>query len=247
MALLAMRLPRLQVTSQPNKLSEVLLEGFRYMFGFPPIRALLALLATTSLYGMAYVVLMPGVAQQVYGGNMSTQGWLLSATGLGAMTGALYLASRRRIAGLERNIPVAAASFGLGLVGFSGTRTLWLGLGLMALAGLGRMIQTASCNTVLQTVVDDDKRGRVMALYAWTFMGMSPFGNLISGAMAEAWGAPFTIWFSGLVMLVAAGLFQLNLRRFRRLVRPIYMAQSPPPMQTGDLLGREEITPPPAK
>ncbi|HEY3396463.1 MAG TPA: MFS transporter [Armatimonadota bacterium] len=245
-ALLAMRLRPREVPTQRREVLAELVEGFRYSFGFPPIRSLLLLIATTSVFGMSYAVLMPGIARQVYHGGMPTQGWLLSATGVGALCGALYLASRRKVPGLERLIAGGAALFGLALIGFSAVNVLGLGMGLLAVAGMGRMLQTASCNTVIQTLAEEDKRGRVMAFYAWSFAGTAPLGSLLAGGVAHVWGAPLTVWCSGVSMLIAAGLFFAGLPRFRRLAHPVYIERGLiPPSEIGDLLGQAEMVPPP--
>jgi MFS family permease len=198
-------------------------EGFRYAFGFPPIRAILTLLALTSLLGMPYVVLLPVFASDVLGGGPQTLGFLMSAAGLGALGGALYLASRSSVRGLGRVIAIAVTVFGAGLIAFSFSRSQPLSIALLLVTGFGMMVQSASSNTVLQTIVDEDKRGRVMSLYTMAFMGMAPFGSLLAGTLASNIGAPATVMIGGFACLAAAAWFQYKLPAIRALVRPIYV------------------------
>jgi MFS family permease len=220
-ALLAMRVPPRHHEAAPPPLRG-LREGLSYAFGFAPIRALLLLSAVTSLAGMPYTVLMPIFAKDVLGGGPYTLGFLTGASGVGALAGALYLASRRTVLGLGRLIVLAAATFGVGLVGFALSSQLWLSLALMVLTGFGMMVQMAASNTILQTIVEEDKRGRVMSLYGMAFLGMAPFGSLLAGGLAAAAGAPLTVAVGGLACLAAAGLFAAQLPRLRGLVRPVY-------------------------
>ncbi|HEY8468617.1 MAG TPA: MFS transporter [Longimicrobiales bacterium] len=198
-------------------------EGFRYAFGFPPIRSILTLLALTSLLGMPYVVLLPVFASDVLGGGPQTLGFLMSAAGLGALGGALYLASRTTVRGLGRVIAIAVTVFGVGLIAFSFSRSQPLSIALLLVTGFGMMVQSASSNTVLQTIVDEDKRGRVMSLYTMAFMGMAPFGSLLAGTLASHIGAPATVRIGGIACLAAALWFRYKLPVIRELVRPIYV------------------------
>ncbi|HEX7090826.1 MAG TPA: MFS transporter [Longimicrobiales bacterium] len=198
-------------------------EGFRYAFGFPPIRAILTLLALTSLLGMPYVVLLPVFASDVLGGGPQTLGFLMSAAGLGALGGALYLASRPSVRGLSRVIVIAVTVFGVGLIAFSVSRSQPLSIALLLVTGFGMMVQSASSNTVLQTIVDEDKRGRIMSLYTMAFMGMAPFGSLLAGTLASNIGAPATVMIGGIACLGAAAWFYSRLPAIRALVRPIYV------------------------
>ena len=199
-----------------------LADGFRYAFGFPPIRALLLLVASVSLLGVPYTVLLPVIATDVLGGGPRTLGMLMAATGFGALAGALYLAGRSTVVGLGRVIVASALTFGTALILFAFTRSVFLAIPLLAVAGFGMMAQMASSNTVLQTVVDDDKRGRVMSFYSMAFMGTAPFGSLILGAMADRIGADWAIAIGGLACLVAAIVFGRRLPVLREMVRPIY-------------------------
>jgi len=221
-ALAAMRLSRRPSPPTGIPLVRGVVEGFSYAFGFPPIRDILLLLTLCSLMGMCYSTLMPPFADRVLHGGPTALGFLLAATGFGAILGAVYLASRPSVLGLGRILALGAVVFGLGLIGVAFTRSLWTALPCMFLTGSGMMLHIASCNTVLQTIVDDDKRGRVMSLYTMAFVGMMPFGNLLAGALAHAIGTPWTLRIGGGCCLAGGLLFAGRLRTLRPLVRPIY-------------------------
>jgi MFS family permease len=222
-SLLLMRVsvpPRARATK--SVLGEVK-EGYRYVAGFTPVRAVLILLALVSLLGFPYMVLMPIMAGRVLHGGPHTLGFLMAASGLGALAGALYLASRASVLGLGRVIAASAAGFGVGLVLFSLSRNFWLSMALMALCGLMMILQMAASNTVLQTLVDDDKRGRVMSFYSMAFFGTAPLGSLFAGSVASWIGAPPTILIGGAACIVAALAFWKALPRIRRAAHPVYM------------------------
>jgi MFS family permease len=204
---------------------ENLREGFRYAFGFPPIRSLLLLLGLVSLTGASYTQLLPIFAEQVLHGDARTQGFLVSAAAAGALAGALYLANRRSVRGLGRVIAWAAAVFGAGLIALGLSPWLWLTLAVMPLIGLGLMVQMAATNTVLQTIVDDDKRGRVMSFYSMAFMGMVPLGSLLAGILAHFIGAPLTVILGGACCIAGSVGFLRRLPALRQLVHPIYVRQ----------------------
>jgi MFS family permease len=211
-------------------------EGWSYVSGFLPIRTILMLFAVVSLMGMPFVVLMPVFAAKVLHGGPHTLGFLMGAMGVGALASALSLAARRSVRGLIRMIPVAAAVFGLGLIGFGLSSTFWLSMAMVLVAGAGMMQGMASSNTIIQTLVDEDKRGRVMSYYTMAFMGMAPFGSLLAGTMAHAipstpvWiftgmvltGAQWTVIINGLVVVLGAAWFATRLPALRVVVRPIY-------------------------
>jgi MFS family permease len=244
-ALLVMRIPPAPGVAPAGPLRQNLAEGFRYAFGFAPIRSLLLLLALVSFLGMPYTVLMPLFAVDVLHGGPSALGFLTAASGVGALTGALYLASRRSVLGLGRVIVAAAAVFGLGLVGFALSRWLWLSLPLLLAVGFGMMVQLASCNTILQTIVDEDKRGRVMSFYSMAILGMSPFGSLLAGMLASWVGAPTTVLLSGVGCLTGGLLFAWQLPRLRPLVRPIYVRLGVAPEVARGMQAAAELTRPP--
>ncbi len=214
--------PRPRDRQHPNVLKG-LKDGLVYAFGFAPIRSLILLLGLVSLMGMPYAVLMPIFAKEILHGGPHTYGYLMGASGIGALLGAVYLASRRSVLGLGRIIPLAAGVFGLGLVAFSFSRIFWLSMILMVVAGLGMMLQMASSNIVLQTIVDDDKRGRVMSLYMMAFMGAMPLGSFIAGGLASVLGAPTTLALGGVMCVAGALLFLRRLPSLRKSIRPIYV------------------------
>lgn len=221
-SLLAMVVPVRNTGHAKQSVLAELQEGWDYVRGFRPIWAILLLLVLVSLVGMPYTTLMPIFAGQILHGGAHTLGFLMAATGVGALMGAVSLAARRSVLGLGRLIPISAGLFGAGLVGFSLSRHLSLSLLLLVVTGYGFMQQMASSNTILQTISEDRKRGRVMSFYAMSFQGVAPFGSLIAGAVAGRIGAPNTLLIGGVICVVGAGLFALQLPTLRRLVRPIY-------------------------
>ena len=221
-ALLAMRIIPKKRERQKTPLWQGLTEGYRYAFGFFPIRSLLLLLALISFMAMPYTVLMPVFAGKILHGGPQTLGFLLAATGVGALAGTLFLASRRSVIGLGRIIVIASFLFGMGLIGFSFSRVFWLSAAMMVVTGFGMMVQMTSTNTVLQTIVDEDKRGRVMSFYTMAFMGMVPFGSLFAGSLASAIGTPETTMIGGISCILGSLLFARKLPVFREMVRPIY-------------------------
>jgi MFS family permease len=198
-------------------------EGWAYVFGFGPIRAIIALLAIVSLLGVPYTVLMPIFAGDVLHGGPQTFGFLMTASGLGALLGALWLAGRPSVVNFGRLIPIAAGLFGLGLMAFAASRYLWLSLLCMVVVGFGIMVQAACSNTVLQTIVPDEKRGRVMSFFLMAYLGTAPFGSLIAGALSGRIGVPWTIAVGGGCCSVGALWFAGGLKSFQRTIRPIYI------------------------
>ncbi|TBR57930.1 MFS transporter [Westiellopsis prolifica IICB1] len=222
-ALLAMRIkPQKTVASMMNPLQQIK-EGFLYAFGFPPIRALLLLSALVSFFGLQYTVLVPVFAEKILRGNAETLGFLMAASGVGALSGGIYLASRKTILGLGRLIAVGPAILGVGLIAFSLSRFLPLSLFTMLFVGLGTIFQVAAGNTVLQTIVEDEKRGRVMSLLTMSFLGTIPFGNLLGGALANHIGATNTLIIDGVVCVLGSIYFSRLLPSLRQFVRPIYI------------------------
>lgn len=221
--LLLMRvIPRAQ-THTRHDVWKHMREGVSYIFGFEPIRGLLLLVATASLLGMSYVVLLPMFAREILHGGAHTYGFLASASGVGALAGALYLASRPSVRGLGRVIGWGGILFGVALAAFAFSNTLWLSMPALFAVGFGMMVQNASANTILQTIVHDDKRGRVMSFYALAVLGMAPFGSLIAGSVAAKVGAPWTIFGGGVLCVVSTLVFLRRLPVIRKLVRPIYV------------------------
>ncbi|OGS01978.1 MAG: MFS transporter [Elusimicrobia bacterium RIFCSPLOWO2_12_FULL_59_9] len=198
-------------------------EGWNYAFGFTPIRSIILLMALVSLTGFPFMVLVPVFTGEILRGGPHTLGFLMTASGCGALLGALWLASRRTVVGLERAIPLAAGVLGAGLVVFCFARTMWLSMALMLLTGFGFIIQIAAGNTILQTIVEDDKRGRVMSFFTMAFLGAAPFGSLVAGGMAEAIGVTNTFAFGGSCCILGALWFARELPALRKAVRPIYV------------------------
>lgn len=194
-------------------------EGFQYTFGYAPLRGVILLLGTLSLFGMSYMVLMPVFAKNILAGDSRTLGFLMAASGVGALVGTGYLAALKRSMGLGRGIPVAAAIFALSLMGFAWSRSLGLSLLLIAGVAFGFMVTMAVCNTVLQTLAADDKRGRVLGFYAMAFGGMAPLGSLMAGALATWWGAPWALTLGAALCLVAALAFALRLPKLQAAIR----------------------------
>jgi len=220
--LFAIKLPPRQRPAARDPVWRTLREGFRYAFDFAPIRAILILLAMLSIMGMPYVVLMPIFASDILHGGPRTLGLLVSAAGMGALSGALYLATRTTVRGLGKVILTCATIFGVGLIAFSFSRSIWLSIAILVATGFGMMVSTASSNTILQTIVDDDKRGRIMSLYTMAFMGMAPVGGLLAGTLASRIGAPNTVLLGGLAVLAVAAWFGARLPTLHREVAPIY-------------------------
>ncbi|KOP26081.1 MFS transporter [Hapalosiphon sp. MRB220] len=222
-ALLAMTIkPQITVASMNNPLQQIK-EGFVYAFGFPPIRAILLLSAIVSFFGFQYTVLVPVFAEKILQGNAETLGFLMAASGVGALSGGIYLASRKTILGLGRLMVGGPAILGIGLIAFSLSRFLPLSLFTMLFVGLGTIFQVAAGNTVLQTIVEDEKRGRVMSLLTMAFLGTIPFGNLLGGALADRFAATNTLIFDGVVCILGSIYFSRQLPNLRRLIRPIYI------------------------
>jgi len=221
-SLLAMRLVAVQQKKVYKTVRHELQEGWNYVTHSVPIRSILLLLALVSLVGMQYTVLMPIFAAQVLHGGAHTLGFLMGASGVGALMGAMFLASRKNVLGLGRMIPIAAAVFGTGLIALGLSPFLILSLTLMLFIGCAMMIQMAASNTILQTIVQDDKRGRVMSFYSMAFLGMAPFGSLLAGTMASRLGAPRTVITNGIVCIAGAAWFASHLTAIRNVVHPIY-------------------------
>jgi MFS family permease len=242
-SLLAMRVGRRGPPAGDPAVLRHLLEGLRYATGFAPIRAALTVLGIVSLVGMPYAVLLPVFASDVLGGGPGTLGLLMSSSGVGALAGALYLASRTTVRGLGRVIALAAALFALGLVAFSLSRSTALSCGVLLFTGFGVMVFTASINTVLQTIVEEDKRGRVISLYVAAFMGMGTFGTLAAGALASRLGAPLTVALGGSAVGLAAAWFARQLPALREEVQPIYRRLGILPEVAGGLQTASELRP----
>jgi len=224
-SLLAMRLPERQAAALSRARDSMLVqlkEGWDYVRGFAPIRNILLLFALVSLMGIPFVVLMPIFAAQVLKGGPHTLGFLMGAMGVGSLASALSLVLRKSVRGLLKMIPIAAAVFGVGLILFGLSHRLWLSMLLLLLVGFGMMQGLTASNTIIQTIVPEDKRGRVMSYYTVAFVGMSPFGSLLAGALATAVGAPWTVMLSGVCCIVGAAWFVTRIQGIRKVMGPIY-------------------------
>jgi MFS family permease len=190
-------------------------EGFRFVRHTAPIRALLLLIGAVSLVGMPYATLMPVFADSILNGGAKGLGILMAASGVGALLGSLALASREGVRGLGRWVAISAMAFGVWLIAFSFSRNFWLSAALLVFVGASMMVQMASSNTLIQVMVPDALRGRVMALYSMMFLGMAPFGALFAGALAAHIGAPHTIAIGGVVSILAGAVFAMRLPQLR--------------------------------
>jgi len=220
-ALLSMRIRRPAIGKQVGSVIQHFREGARYAWDVKPIRAIIMLFALVNLMAMPYIVLMPIFAREVLHGGPQTLGFLMAAVGVGALIGALVLATRSSAQGLERIIPIAAAFFGSGLVLFSLSRAFPLSLALMLFSGLGMMVNMTSSNTMLQTLADEDKRGRVMSFYAVAFRGVYPLGSLMAGSLATHLGAPITLAIGGATCILGASIFYMHLPKLRTTIASI--------------------------
>jgi MFS family permease len=221
-SLVAMDMREKIVPAGRADVSRQLREGFDYTFGFAPIRYILMLLSAISLMGASYVVLMPVFARDVLKGGPGTLGFLMASVGVGAIAATIYLASRKSVVGLGKMIPICASIFAAALIAFSLSRTQWLSFALLMVSGFGFMTHMACSNTILQTIVDEDKRGRVMSFYTMSFMGTAPIGCLLAGWLASRIGAASTLVLGGFFCLAASAAFATKLPLIRQLIHPIY-------------------------
>jgi MFS family permease len=219
-ALVAMRIRPREVEAPRTHVLAGLAEGLLYALRSPTIRSVLLLLSVVSLMGVPYATLMPVFARDILHGGPSTMGLLMGATGVGALAGALLLASRRAAVNFTRLIGMAAAAFGAGLIAFSLSRQFWLSLATLIWVGGAMLTQMAVSNTVLQTIVEEDKRGRVMSFYTMAFMGMGPFGSLLAGGLANWLGAPITVTIGGAACILGAIVFAVLLPKLGPLAGP---------------------------
>lgn len=226
-ALRLMRLqPRPRSASQTSAWASIV-EGFVFSWRTAPVRALLLLLGLVSLMGMPYSVLMPIFADRILNGGPNAYGLLMSASGVGALAGAATLTVRRHIHGLGRWVALSATGFGVSLIAFAFSRSLWLSALLVVPAGFCMMVEMAASNTLIQSMIPDRLRGRVMAVYSMMFMGMAPLGALIAGALAAPLGAPTTVAIGGAVCIAGGLLFGARLPTLRGPGRELIVAQQP--------------------
>jgi MFS family permease len=221
-SLLLMRVSRVDIHRASSNMLAQMREGWDYVSTFRPIRTILLFFALLSLMGYSYSVLLPVFAGQILHGDARTLGWLTGASGVGALISALSLTVRKSVLGLTRMLQIASATLGAALILFGLSRTLWLSLVFMVLVGFGMMQAAAVSNTVIQSLVPEDKRARVMSYYTMAFFGASPFGSLFAGALAHRIGAPATVMLTGACCIAGAVWFTLDLPKVRAIMRPIY-------------------------
>jgi len=205
--------------------TEAILEGFRFVLHTRPVRTLLMLIGVISLMGMPYSVLMPIFADHILNGGAKGLGFLMGFSGIGALLGAITLAGRQGIRGLSTWVMLACMGFGTSLILFSASRIFWLSTLLLVPVGFCMMVQLASSNTLIQSMVPDRLRGRVMAVYSMMFMGMAPFGALLAGLLATRLGAPLTVAIGGIACVGGAAIFRSKLPAVRAEGRQLILAQ----------------------
>jgi MFS family permease len=233
-SLLAMRLAPARRRPVEARVLAELKTGYRYVIGSPPIRTALIMLAIVSALGMPYTVLMPAFVSGVLHGGPSTLGVLMTASGVGALAGALYLASRETVVGLGRVSVISTIGLGAGLVAFAFTRNELIAILVLPVVGAGLMMQMGATNTILQTIVEDPLRGRVMAFYTMAFFGSAPIGSLLAGIAADRIGVQWTIAGCGFAGVLAGIWFARQLPALRALVGPIYVARGILPVPAVD-------------
>jgi predicted MFS family arabinose efflux permease len=223
LSLVAMRFNRAPVVRRQSRMLEELRSGVAYTFGFPPVRALLADVAIIGTFGMMYSTLAPVIASRVLHGGAHTLGLLMTASGVGALLGTVYLASRHSVVGLGKVIVTATVALSLGLAAFAFTQHLWLALLVLPVVGAGLMLSAASANTILQTVVTEELRGRVMAFYSVAVLGTQPFGSLLAGILGDRIGTQNTILLSAIVCLFTSVWFGIRRPALAEHIKPIYL------------------------
>jgi MFS family permease len=237
-SLLLMRIKPIDVRRSTSTMLEQIREGWDYVRTFRPIRTILLLFSLLSLMGYSWSVLLPAFAAQVLHGGAPTLGWLTGSAGVGALISALSLAVRKSVVGLTRMLQIASAMLGTALILFGLSHTLWLSLLLMVFVGFG-MLQAASVsNTIIQSLVPEDKRARVMSYYTMAFFGSAPFGSLFAGALADRIGAPHTVFITGAFCILGSLWFTFEMPKLKAVMQPIYqqMGLIPTPMLEATLL-----------
>jgi hypothetical protein len=224
-SLLLMRIRPLDSRRSTASMLDQIREGWDYVRAFQPIRTILLLFSLISLMGYPYAVLMPVFAAQVLHGGAYTLGWLTTASGVGALISALSLAVRKSVLGLTRMLQIASAMLGGALILFGLSHTLWLSLALMVFVGFGLMQGAAASNTIIQSLVPEDKRARAMSYYTMAFFGAAPFGSLLAGSLAHWIGAPYTVMVTGTFCIAGSLWFTLKLPKIREQIQPIYELQ----------------------
>ena len=230
-ALLKIKVPVRKIVIQDTKLKKIFTDGFSYTFKTIPIRMLLIQLALLSLVALPFIVLLPAYAKEILHGSADTLGYLMSSLGAGALTGAIYMASRKSVIGLGRIISLCTSLLGLMIVLASFSHKTYFSLILFYFGGLSMILTIAAINTMIQTIADEDKRGRVMSFYAMALMGTTPIGNLMAGTIASGIGIPYTLLAGGVITIISGALFELKRKSLRKYIRPIYIQKGIIPEQ----------------
>jgi len=234
-ALLYIKVPVKQLSILPIKFKKSLTDGLQYTFQSIPIRTLIILLTIFSLFALPYIILLPAYAKEMLNGSSDTLGYLMSALGAGALLGALYMAARKSVIGLGKIIAVNICFLGLAIVLASFSGKLYMSLIVFFFGGLSMILSLSAINTLLQTIADDDKRGRVMSFYAMAIMGTTPIGNLLAGSIASGIGIPYTFLILGTITVFSGLWFGLNLKSMRKYVHPIYISKGILPALPDDI------------
>jgi MFS family permease len=230
-ALFKIRVPVRKAVIPDTKLKKIFTEGLSYTFKTIPIRMLLIQLALLSLVALPFIVLLPAYAKEILHGSADTLGYLMSSLGAGALTGAIYMASRKSVIGLGRIISLCTSVLGLMIVLASFSQKTYFSLILFYFGGLSMILTIAAINTMIQTIADEDKRGRVMSFYAMALMGTTPIGNLMAGTIASGIGIPYTLLAGGVITIISGALFELKRKSLRKYIRPIYIGKGIIPEQ----------------
>ncbi len=246
-SLLMMTVTRHEIKPKVTHIIHELKEGVLYAFGFFPLKAVLLLLTLVCLMGLPYSVLMPVFVKEILHGDSDVFGFLMGATGFGAFAGTMYLASRRTVVGLGKIIGISALFFGIGLIAFAFSREFWLSMFFMLITGFGMIMQIAATNTIMQTIVDDDKRGRVMSFYTTAIIGISPFGSLLIGHLASEYGAPNALIVGGVSVIIGASVYLSKLPKMRKYLYPIYIRLGIMTERNPNVIKMPPITVPPAE
>lgn len=221
-ALLMVKLRSKPVRESGSHFKKSFAEGFHYTFRTVPLRTLILILAVMSLFGFPFIVLLPAYAKELLHGGSETLGFLMSGLGAGALTGSIIMAARKTVLGLGKVITVNVIIMGIAVILAAWSATLWFSLFFLYFGGLSMILSLAAINTMIQTIADEDKRGRVMSFYAMALMGTLPIGNLLAGSMASGIGIRNTMLIGGLVTIISAFWFEHNRRSMRSTVRSIY-------------------------
>jgi MFS family permease len=241
-SLIMMHIEPLEIHRKARSMMGQMREGWDYVRNFRPIRSILLLFAVVGLMGWPYSVLLPVFAAQILHGGPATLGWLTGASGIGALASAISLALRKSVRGLTRMLQISSAMLGAGLILFGLSSTLWISLMLMVFIGFGMIQCAAVTNTILQTLVPEDKRARVMSYYTMAFFGSAPFGSLLAGMLAHRIGAPDTVMVTGAFCIIGSFWFTFELPKVRAAMRPIYQQLGIIPSSEEDVVLEETVT-----